>query len=103
MPDKLGMRYKGRPTVRPAVHPSEKNLAFEVGTAVDAWWSDGWWEGVVTGIGNSEDGDIQIYVPSMLFNNSNISITSEFLFLRVSLSLLAKILIFIPFSAGGDR
>ncbi|KAM7492770.1 hypothetical protein LguiA_035691 [Lonicera macranthoides] len=64
MPDKLGMRYKGRPTVRPAVHPREKNLAFEVGTAVDAWWSDGWWEGVVTGIGNSEDGDIQIYVPS---------------------------------------
>ncbi|GLJ22572.1 hypothetical protein SUGI_0424850 [Cryptomeria japonica] len=46
IPDKLGMRLTGRPTIRPC--PPENILGnFEVGTAVDAWWNDGWWEGVV--------------------------------------------------------
>lgn len=62
MPDKLGMRCSGRPTIRPAVARTEtETIAFEVGSPVDAWWSDGWWEGVVVGIGDS---DVQVYVPS---------------------------------------
>lgn len=71
MPDKLGMRCSGRPTLRPARARLMENettaaSAFEVGSPVDAWWSDGWWEGVVTGIGDSDSGDrdIQVYVPS---------------------------------------
>ncbi|CAH1428758.1 unnamed protein product [Lactuca virosa] len=66
MPDKLGMRCSGRPTIRPAVARTEtetetETIAFEVGSPVDAWWSDGWWEGVVVGIGDS---DVQVYVPT---------------------------------------
>lgn len=63
-PDKLGIRCSGRPTTRPARMENETNVAFEVGSPVDAWWCDGWWEGVVSGIGESDDGDVQVYVPS---------------------------------------
>ncbi|XP_071725145.1 uncharacterized protein [Rutidosis leptorrhynchoides] len=60
-PDKLGMRCTGRLTIRP--RPEDlANPMFEVGAAVDAWWCDGWWEGVVTkvdGPGNC----IQVYLP----------------------------------------
>ncbi|MBA0606752.1 hypothetical protein Godav_019171 [Gossypium davidsonii] len=63
MPDKLGMRYSGRQTVRPAPPSSKKELAVELGVAVDAWWSDGWWEGVVTGVNSSGDDNFQVYFP----------------------------------------
>ncbi|XP_017980597.1 PREDICTED: uncharacterized protein LOC18593312 [Theobroma cacao] len=63
MPDKLGMRYSGRRTIRPAPPSSETALALEVGSAVDAWWSDGWWEGVVTGVNSSGDDNLQVYFP----------------------------------------
>ncbi|GLJ39736.1 hypothetical protein SUGI_0812210 [Cryptomeria japonica] len=46
-PDKLRIRIPGRPAIRP--FPSENRISsnIAVGTAVDAWWNDGWWEGVV--------------------------------------------------------
>ncbi|KAJ1441259.1 Bromo adjacent-like proteiny [Sesbania bispinosa] len=62
-PDKLGMRHSGRPTIRPAPTYEEQELAIEVGTAVDAWWSDGWWEGVVTRNDNCGDDSVQVYFP----------------------------------------
>ncbi|KAJ0924252.1 putative BAH domain, Agenet-like domain, Agenet domain, plant type [Helianthus annuus] len=62
-PDKLGIRCSGRPTARPARIENETDVAFEVGSPVDGWWSDGWWEGVVTKIGESDDGDVQVYIP----------------------------------------
>lgn len=70
MPDKLGMRHSGRLTIRPAPPKEQVDLDLEVGTAVDAWWSDGWWEGVVTGLDNSSDGTTQIFIPgeSLLLN-----------------------------------
>ncbi|KAM4092205.1 hypothetical protein ACB094_06G020500 [Castanea mollissima] len=70
MPDKLGMRHSGRLTIRPAPPKEQVDLDLEVGTAVDAWWSDGWWEGVVTGLDNSGDGTMQIFIPgeSLLLN-----------------------------------
>ncbi|GMP65048.1 hypothetical protein CsSME_00026012 [Camellia sinensis var. sinensis] len=64
MPDKLGMRCPGRQTIRPALPHDQVDLTFEVGVAVDAWWSDGWWEGVVTEILNSGDESLQVYIPS---------------------------------------
>lgn len=68
MPDKLGMRHLGRPAIRPAPPNKEQvDLAIEVGSAVDAWWSDGWWEGVVTGLDDSGDSTMQIYFPGMLY------------------------------------
>ncbi|KAI4306201.1 hypothetical protein L6164_029496 [Bauhinia variegata] len=63
MPDKLGMRHSGRPTIRPAPSYEKQELAIEVGTAVDAWWSDGWWEGIVSRIANCSDDNVQVYFP----------------------------------------
>lgn len=62
-PDKLGMRHSGRPTIRPAPPYEEQEPAVQVGIAVDAWWSDGWWEGVVTRIDNCGDDSVQVYFP----------------------------------------
>lgn len=64
-PDKLGSRRSDRPTIRPAPSENETNVdvVFELGSLVDAYWTDGWWEGVVTGISQSEDGGVQVYVP----------------------------------------
>ena len=64
-PDKLGSRRSDRPTIRPAPSENETNVdvVFELGSPVDAYWTDGWWEGVVTGISQSEDGGVQVYVP----------------------------------------
>ncbi|KAJ8754944.1 hypothetical protein K2173_015456 [Erythroxylum novogranatense] len=62
VPDKLGMRCLGRSTIRPAPPLSvESELSFEIGSAVDAWWSDGWWEGIVVGISNSSNHNLQVY------------------------------------------
>nr|DAD20248.1 TPA_asm: hypothetical protein HUJ06_021711 [Nelumbo nucifera] len=62
-PDKLGMRCSGRLTVRPCPPLKEStDGSFEIGAPVDAWWSDGWWEGVVTGVDDG-DGSLQVYFP----------------------------------------
>ncbi|KAK6947065.1 Bromo adjacent homology (BAH) domain, partial [Dillenia turbinata] len=68
LPDKLGMRCSGRLTVRP--HPPANNqpdLVYELGTPVDTWWSDGWWEGVVIGIDDCGDNNLQVYFPGENF------------------------------------
>eukprot|EP01018_Ginkgo_biloba_P003714 Gb_22692 [translate_table: standard] len=60
-PDRLGMRISRRPTIRPCPENSSNNT-LEVGTAVDAWWNDGWWEGVVVMIKQTV-GEVQVYFP----------------------------------------
>ncbi|WCJ33062.1 hypothetical protein M5689_014446 [Euphorbia peplus] len=68
MPDKLGMRYPGRSTIRPSPLVNEQTeVTFEVGSAVDAWWSDGWWEGVVIGFSSSSHDILQVYFPGECF------------------------------------
>lgn len=64
--DKLGMRHSGRPTVRPVYPRTETSPSFGVGDAVDAWWSDGWWEGVVFDTNDGENGIYQIYIPGLV-------------------------------------
>ncbi|KAK7332420.1 hypothetical protein VNO80_29172 [Phaseolus coccineus] len=61
--DKLGMRCSGRLTVRPCPPEYNSGRTFEIGAAVDAWWCDGWWEGVVTAVNVSGDGILQVYTP----------------------------------------
>ncbi|XP_075080706.1 uncharacterized protein LOC107766548 [Nicotiana tabacum] len=61
--DKLGMRCTGRFTVRPQPPEDSSDLSFEVGAAVDAWWCDGWWEGVVAGFDVCGSGHLQVYFP----------------------------------------
>ncbi|XP_040383186.1 uncharacterized protein LOC102702211 isoform X2 [Oryza brachyantha] len=61
-PDQLGIRISGRPMVRPYhVQHSKGPCSFDVGTVVDAWWNNGWWEGIVLQQGN--DRRLQVYFP----------------------------------------
>ncbi|KAF9664381.1 hypothetical protein SADUNF_Sadunf16G0012700 [Salix dunnii] len=62
-PDKLGTRCFGRQTIRP--HPQNHFVGnvFEVGTPVDAWWSDGWWEGITAGVDISGSDCLRVYLP----------------------------------------
>ncbi|KAK6124770.1 hypothetical protein DH2020_041491 [Rehmannia glutinosa] len=62
-PDKLGVRCAGRLTVRPWPHWNSSDFRFEVGAPVDAWWCDGWWEGVVIGCDTSVKNNLQVYFP----------------------------------------
>lgn len=63
-PDKLGMRCPSRLTIRPCP-PKDTTIdyKFEIGAPADVWWSDGWWEGVTTGVGICGDDDLQVYLP----------------------------------------
>ncbi|KAK7407555.1 hypothetical protein VNO78_09508 [Psophocarpus tetragonolobus] len=49
LPDNLGLRMHGRTMVRPAPLSNKQELSWmgDVGSIVDAWWHDGWWEGIV--------------------------------------------------------
>lgn len=56
------MRYSGRPTIRPVVSSVPLDIAPKVGDPIDAWWSDGWWEGVVTATNDSGNENCQVYI-----------------------------------------
>uniref|UniRef100_A0A0D6QWS5 BAH domain-containing protein n=2 Tax=Araucaria cunninghamii TaxID=56994 RepID=A0A0D6QWS5_ARACU len=60
--DKLGIRTPGRLAMRP--YPPENKFSgnIKVGTAVDAWWNDGWWEGVVIKMEESST-EAHVYLP----------------------------------------
>lgn len=34
---------------------------------MDAWWCDGWWEGVITAVNVSGDGILQVYTPGKMY------------------------------------
>ena len=65
-PDKLGQRCTGRLTIRPRPPEDSADCIFEVGAAVDVWWCDGWWEGVVIMTNVFGTNHLQIYLPGML-------------------------------------
>ncbi|XP_073147019.1 uncharacterized protein [Henckelia pumila] len=62
-PDVLGVRSARRLAIRPWRYEESSGFAFEVGAAVDAWWCDGWWEGVVIGNDTSAESNFQVYFP----------------------------------------
>ncbi|KAG8385859.1 hypothetical protein BUALT_Bualt03G0089000 [Buddleja alternifolia] len=62
-PDSVGVRCGGRLTVRPWPNWDSTNLRYEVGAAADAWWCDGWWEGVVLGRNSAGGSSFQVYFP----------------------------------------
>ncbi|KAK6134073.1 hypothetical protein DH2020_032170 [Rehmannia glutinosa] len=63
-PDVLGIRLSGRAIVRP--NPSSDKGRFSgvlnVGSVVDAWWHDGWWEGVV--MKRESEDRLYVYFPA---------------------------------------
>ncbi|MCL7026708.1 hypothetical protein MKW94_025673, partial [Papaver nudicaule] len=61
VPDKLGFRLRGRGTVRPRPSTDISLGPIKVGASVDAWWHDGWWEGVV--VHNESDERVHVYFP----------------------------------------
>uniref|UniRef100_A0A1D1Z8V0 DNA (Cytosine-5)-methyltransferase CMT2 n=2 Tax=Anthurium amnicola TaxID=1678845 RepID=A0A1D1Z8V0_9ARAE len=60
--DNFGIRLEGRTTVRPQPSPRSKiSRVFDVGSVVDAWWHDAWWEGIV--IAREADHKVCVYFP----------------------------------------
>ncbi|XP_074587474.1 uncharacterized protein LOC141843306 [Curcuma longa] len=59
-PDKLGI-HPERPIVRPKPLQGTSVCQFHVGAIVDAWWHDGWWEGIV--IQEESIGQLRVYFP----------------------------------------
>ncbi|KAK8659241.1 hypothetical protein V6N13_029450 [Hibiscus sabdariffa] len=47
-PDEVGVRISGRTAIRPPSHYARGIAScIGVGSVVDVWWHDGWWEGLV--------------------------------------------------------
>ncbi|CAK9859750.1 unnamed protein product [Sphagnum jensenii] len=59
-PDKLGVRIVDRTTVRPFPTPCT-SADYYIGQAVDVWWNDGWWEGIV--VSKEPEGNVKVYFP----------------------------------------
>lgn len=62
-PDKLGMRSVGCLTIRPCPREDSSDITFVAGAAVDVWWCNGWWEGVVIGYETPAERNLQVYFP----------------------------------------
>ena len=60
-PDHLGIRFLGRPMVRPQHVEKCKGSCFDIGAIVDVWWHGGWWEGIV--LRQGDNGRLQVYFP----------------------------------------
>ncbi|XP_027909132.1 uncharacterized protein LOC114168490 [Vigna unguiculata] len=63
VPDSLGLRMHGRTIVRPAPLSDKRELSWvgDVGSVVDAWWHDGWWEGLV--VQRDSEANYHVYFP----------------------------------------
>ncbi|MED6131984.1 hypothetical protein PIB30_015135 [Stylosanthes scabra] len=61
--DDLRLRKYGRNKIRPVPPPHrfEKSVGVDVGSIVDAWWHDGWWEGIVVEI--VSEAKYRVYFP----------------------------------------
>lgn len=62
-PDAFGIRMSGRTTFRPNPSSEKGSISCVItfGTVVDAWWHDGWWEGIV--VKKESEDRITVYFP----------------------------------------
>lgn len=65
LPDELGLRVHGRPKIRPMRQSNRGEISFVggVGYIVDAWWHDGWWEGII--VRKQSEAKYCVYFPGM--------------------------------------
>ncbi|OIW16688.1 hypothetical protein TanjilG_28745 [Lupinus angustifolius] len=63
VPDDMGLRMHGRTKIRPALESNKPGISWlgGVGSIVDAWWHDGWWEGIV--VLEESDAKYHVYFP----------------------------------------
>ncbi|XP_073154770.1 uncharacterized protein [Henckelia pumila] len=82
-PDVLAIRISGRAIVRPTRLPDERNgsCVINVGSVVDAWWHDGWWEGIV--VKNNSVNKFHVYFPGEkkeeIFSVSDLRLSQEWI------------------------
>lgn len=62
-PDAFGVRLSGRTIVRPNPSSDKGRVSgvINVGSVVDAWWHDGWWEGIV--VKKESEDRLNVYFP----------------------------------------
>ncbi|OMP06770.1 hypothetical protein COLO4_07905 [Corchorus olitorius] len=82
VPDPVGIRISGRPTIRPSPQcPKGSASCIVVGSVVDVWWHDGWWEGIV--VKNDSEDKLHVYFPGekreSIFNPGDIRNSQEWL------------------------
>lgn len=62
--DQLGLRINGRLVIRPQPSKGSKAaLVYNVGTIVDVWWHDGWWEGII--VQKESEDKLRVYLPGL--------------------------------------
>ncbi|XVE85943.1 hypothetical protein DITRI_Ditri17bG0132600 [Diplodiscus trichospermus] len=62
VPDQVGIRICGRTTIRPSPqYPKVSTSCIGVGSVVDVWWHDGWWEGIV--VKKHSENKFHVYFP----------------------------------------
>lgn len=82
VPDQVGIRVCGRTTIRPSLQfPKGSASSIGVGSVVDVWWHDGWWEGIVVKK-NSED-KFHVYLTgeklALIFDRGDVRHSQEWL------------------------
>lgn len=80
--DAMNLRLDGRTAIRPSLtHDGKGSWVISIGTIVDAWWHDGWWEGIV--IQKEADEKFQVYFPGekreAVFSQSDLRHSQEWL------------------------
>ncbi|MCO5551357.1 hypothetical protein L7F22_004858 [Adiantum nelumboides] len=60
--DKHGFRIPGRQMMRPLRPEVELTSAHELGSVVDAWGGEGWWEGII--VGRNASGQVKVVFPA---------------------------------------
>ncbi|KAL2347572.1 hypothetical protein Fmac_001572 [Flemingia macrophylla] len=101
VPDDLGLHICRRTMVRPAPPANRSELSWmgDVGSVVDAWWHDGWWEGIV--VLKDSEASYHVYFPGekvvSVFGPANLResqdwVVNEWMTVRARPDLVASIL-----------